>query len=95
MATETMTRRDFMGSGFSLAAGTILGCRTTRAHDQNDSQAHWREMLEDPVRGMIKGTPSLEVIRALFAPLAGRPAFEPALIAENIRKLQTMPAVDT
>lgn len=52
-------------------------------------------MREDPVRKMTAGTPNLDAIRSLFPPVTGQPAFEPRLIAENIRKLKTQPAIDT
>ena len=40
-------------------------------------------------------SPNLDAIRSLLPPLTGQPAFEPALIAENISRLKTRPAIDT
>lgn len=95
MVTTNVTRRRFMASCVSGIAVLGLGGRRARAGDPDDLQAHWRRMREDPVRRMIAGTPDLEAVRSLFPPLVGPPAFDPALIAENVKKITTQPAVDT
>jgi hypothetical protein len=47
------------------------------------------------VRRLISGTPDLDAIRGLFPGTVSEAAFDPKLIAENIKKLKTKPAVDT
>jgi hypothetical protein len=52
-------------------------------------------MLEDPVRKMFPGPPQLERILTLFPRTQGPPAFDPKLMAANLKKLQTNPPVNT
>ncbi len=55
----------------------------------------WLATREDPVRRKIAGTPHLDTILSLFPRTTGKPAFDPALIAENIKKLTPKPAINT
>ena len=95
MTAMRVTRRGFLGSCVSVAAAAGLLGLTRQGNAQDDASAHWRRMRQDPVRKLVSGVPDLDAIRTLFPPLTGQPAFEPALIADNIRKLQPRPAVDT
>jgi hypothetical protein len=95
MTAMRVTRRGFLGSCVSVAAGAGLLGITRQGNAQDDMSAHWRRMRQDPVRKLVSGVPDLDAIRTLFPPLTGQPAFEPALIADNIRKLRPRPAVDT
>jgi hypothetical protein len=52
-------------------------------------------MQEDPVRKMFSGPPDLDKILTLFPRTTGEPAFDPRLIARNIDKLRTIPAINT
>jgi hypothetical protein len=52
-------------------------------------------MREDPIRTKIGGAPDLDTILALFPRTTGKPAFDPVLIAENIKKLNPRPAITT
>jgi hypothetical protein len=60
-----------------------------------DPRTDWLKMRRDPVRAMVSGTPDLDHILSLFPRPTGKAAFDPALIAENIRKLRTRPSIDT
>ena len=95
MITILATRRGFMRSCISVAGGTGLLAATRRSGAQDEASAHWRRMRQDPVRKMVPGVPDLDAIRALYAPLKGKPAIERALIEANVEKLRTWPAVDT
>jgi len=95
MAELNWTRRHLLRSGASLAGGSTLIALTRRSCAERVSGTHWRQSREDPVLRLIKGTPDLDALRALFPPVTGRPAFEPSLIAENIKKLKPQPAIDT
>ncbi len=44
---------------------------------------------------MISGQPDLDRIRVLFPHTTGRPAFDPQAIAENIKRLQPVPPINT
>jgi hypothetical protein len=55
----------------------------------------WQHLLSDPVRESCGTPPDLERILALYPRLQGAPAFDEKLIASNIERLQTVPAVDT
>jgi hypothetical protein len=52
-------------------------------------------MRHDPVYGMLSGQPDLDRILGLFPRTTGKPAFDPQVIADNIRRLQPIPPIDT
>jgi hypothetical protein len=52
-------------------------------------------MREDPVRDMITGRPDLDAILSLFPRTTGEAAFDPNIIAENVKKQQTQPPINT
>jgi len=95
MAESNLTRRRLLRSGASLVGGSTLLVLTKPSGAEQVSGTPWRQSREDPVRRLIKGAPDLDALRALFPPVTGKPAFEPGLIAENIRKLKPQPAIDT
>jgi hypothetical protein len=55
----------------------------------------WRRSLVDPVRETCGAAPDLEVILKLFPRPQGPAAFDEKLIASNIERLETTPAVNT
>ena len=93
--TTQMSRRAFVGACASALAGAGLSHSADNGEAKTASAAHWRALREDPVRRKIGGTPDLDAILALFPRTTGKPAFDPALIAENIRKLNPRPAIKT
>jgi hypothetical protein len=61
-------------------------------------QAAWLEAVTDPVRDALWRTeekPDLSRILGLFEPLSGDTAFDRNVIAGNVERLRTTPAVDT
>jgi len=93
--TTQMSRRGFMGT----CACVLAGVGTSRLVDGGESEAvptaEWLAMRQDPVRRKIAGVPDLDTILTLFPRTTGKPAFDPELIAENVKKLSTKPAIDT
>jgi hypothetical protein len=62
------------------------------------TQQEWKTARHDPVReALLKNNeqPSLDAIRNLFPPTTGDPAFDANVIAGNIERLRTTPAIDT
>ena len=95
MATIKSSRRDFIKHCAALSAATLAPPWVVQAAPEKNPAAQWLASREDPVYKMISGTPDLDKILTLFPRLTGAPAFDPQLIAENIRKLETKPAIDT
>jgi len=90
--TASIPRRTFLGTCVSVAAALgIANGRKAKAASPSD----WRALREDPIRVKTTGAPDLDTILALFPRTTGKPAFDPALIAENIERLETKPAVNT
>ncbi len=84
-------RRTFLGT----CASTLAASGISRLVGAEAGAASWLAMREDPVRKKIVGTPDLDAILTLFPRTAGKPAFDPALIAENIKKLNPKPEINT
>ena len=64
----------------------------------NTAISDWRASRTDPVRDefLRRGEePDLDVIRGLFPPTTGEAAFEQGMIEEHLRRLRTVPEVDT
>jgi len=57
----------------------------------------WYESLVDPVRVTLDAdsVPDLDHILGLFPRVEGPPAYDPALVAEGVRRLKTTPEVNT
>ncbi len=89
--TTSISRRAFVGTCVSAAVGPLLNGNRAKAGSSSD----WQAMREDPVRTKIAGAPDLDTILALFPRTTGKPAFDPVLIAENIKKLNPRPAINT
>jgi len=90
-----MTRRDFIKRSTAISAATIVAPLALFAALEEKPKAQWIAAREDPVRNMISGQPDLDKVLGLFPRTTGSPAFDPAQIAENIKRLQTDPPVDT
>lgn len=89
------TRRDFLAACSAVIAGATFGPISRADPSGHRSKSDWVQMREDPVRRMISGIPDLDSILSLFPRLTGKPAFDPRLIAENIKRLSTSPTIDT
>jgi hypothetical protein len=66
-----------------------------QAADRRPSTAAWLETREDPLYALFPGDPDLDKILALYPRTTGKPACDPQVIAENLRRLKTTPEVDT
>lgn len=57
-----------------------------------------KECMNDPVKEEFvrqKTSPDIDTIRSLFPPPTGNPAFDPALIENNIKQVETLVKIDT
>ena len=90
-----VSRRAFTETCVSVIGG--LGtARLLDGHQASAASApEWLALREDPVRKKISGVPDLDTILALFPRTTGQRAFDPGLIAENIKKLNPRPAIST
>jgi len=93
--TTQMPRRAFMGTCASVLAGVGISRLVENGEAKAASASDWLALREDPVRRRIAGTPDLDAILGLFPRTTGKPAFDPELMAENIRKLNPRPAINT
>jgi len=78
-----------------LCAGAEATGPATKAALPGRTKDDWLKMSEDPVRTMIAGKPELDAIMALFPRTTGDPAVDPRVIADNVRRLKTTPAIET
>jgi hypothetical protein len=89
-------RRDFIKKTAVYSAFTIISSKAALSVNHYESQLDkLQHMLKDPVYDMIKGKPDLDQILKLFPRPEGIPAFDPALIQENIKNLRTVPVINT
>ena len=93
LTASGLTRRDLIKRCAILAGGAVLGSSALGAVP--GGKAGWLEMLEDPARKLLPGKPDLDKVLALFPRTTGQPAFDPGVIAANIAKLRTTPAINT
>ena len=89
------TRRDFLANCAALSAAALVAPLAASAAPEEAAKTDWQAMPDDPVYKMLSGTPDLDKILTLFPRTTGQPAFDPERIAENIKKLETSPAVNT
>lgn len=89
------TRRDFLKQSVVISAGVTFTPLLVNIRSREKQEEDWKTMLEDPVRKMYPGTPDLDTILALYPRTTGEPAFDPGVIAENIKKLRTQPSINT
>ncbi|MDD4873158.1 MAG: hypothetical protein PHR77_21605 [Kiritimatiellae bacterium] len=95
MTEDKMTRRDFARQCIAISGTVIFVSPALLTAVEGKTKTDWMAMLEDPVRKDFSGQPDLDKILSLFPRTTGKPAFDPKIIAENIGKLQTTPAINT
>jgi hypothetical protein len=95
MMKSNMTRRGFIEHCTAVSATGVLSAWTASSVAGELPKTDWSTALQDPVYSMIPGRPDLDRILALFPRAVGKPAFDPQVIAENIRRLQPAPPVNT
>jgi hypothetical protein len=93
MTKSDIPRRRFLRQCAAVSA--CLAARSSATAVAGEAAVDWQAMLTDPVYDMLPGTPDLDRILSLFPRTTGKPAFDPQLIAENVRRLQTVPEVNT
>ena len=93
--TIQTSRRAFMGTCASVLAGVGVSRLVGHSESEAATVSDWLAMQEDPVRSKIMGVPDLDALLAWFPRATGKPAFDPELIAENVKRLSTEPAVNT
>jgi len=94
MTNARITRRRFIKQGTAISTAILLSPWTVSALSEEKSTL-WKAAREDPVRSMISGQPDLDTILSLFPRTKGEAAFDPEIITENIKKLQTQPVIKT
>ena len=90
-----LTRRGFVEHCTAVSATVVLSAWTTSSVAGQRPESDWTRALQDPAYGMIPGRPDLDRVLALFPRTTGKPAFDPQLIAENIKRLQPAPPIQT
>jgi len=93
--TPNMTRRLFLKHCTSVSGATMPSAWHTSFAADQPSKTDWKAALQDPVYDMISGQPDLDRILGLFPRTTGKPAFDPQMIAENVKRLQLAPPVNT
>ena len=92
---RAVTRREFLGCCAATSAAATLGRGTAWGEIENKLQGDWNALLEDPVRKLFPGPPDLDRILTLFPRTTGEPAFDPALIARNVKQLRSRIRIQT
>ncbi len=93
---KVMNRRNFIKGAASASSIALFPPSFHFMEDMNDDQLEKRlRMMKDPVYDMLKGKPDLDQILNLFQRPEGKPAFDYRVIQANIKKLKTVPEVDT
>jgi hypothetical protein len=90
-----MTRRRFVERCAAVSATTAISAWTASSAAGEPPKTDWSTALQDPVYRMVPGQPDLDRILALFPRPRGKPAFDPQVIAENVKRLQPSPPVNT
>ena len=95
MTKPDFPRRAFLIQCAAISASACLTARTSGVATSAEAASDWQAMLTDPVYEMLTGPPDLDRILSLFPRTTGKPAFDPQLIAENARRLQPVPEINT
>ena len=90
-----INRRKFFKKTGALSASIILSPGIALMGNDASQIEKWQAMMKDPVYDMLKGEPDLDKILGLFPRPQGEPAFDPMEIQENMKKLKTVPVVNT
>ena len=90
-----INRRNFIKKTGVLSTSIFLAPTITLMGNDASQIEKWLAMMKDPVYDMFKGEPSLDKILELFPRPQGEPAFDPMEIQENMKKLKTVPVVNT
>ena len=88
-------RRNYLKKAGALSASIFLAPGIALLGNDENQIEKWLAMMKDPVYDMLKGEPDLDKILELFPRPQGEPAFDPMEIQENMKKLKTVPVVNT
>jgi len=89
-------RRNFIrntatASTFALIAPTLV----FPGKNVDDQVEKWQRMMKDPAYEILNGKPDLNRILGLFTRPQGRAAFDARVIQTNLKKLKTVPEINT
>jgi hypothetical protein len=89
-------RRYFIRNTAALSTMALISPSFAFSKNEDGNQVEkWQRMMKDPVYDMIKGKPDLDQILGLFPRPQGPMAFDPRVIQTNIKKLKTVPEINT
>jgi hypothetical protein len=89
-------RRNFIKNTAAVSTLTLIAPSfAIPGSDDGDQVEKWQRMMKDPAYDMLKGKPDLDRILGLFSRPQGRAAFDPRVIQANIKKLKTVPEINT
>jgi hypothetical protein len=89
-------RRYFIRNTAALSTMALIAPSFAFSKNEDVSQVEkWQRMMKDPVYDMLKGKPDLDQILGLFPRQHGKTAFDQRVIQANIKKLKTVPEINT
>ena len=89
-------RRYFIRNTVTLSTMALIAPSFAFSGNDDGSQVEkWQRMMKDPVYDLLKGKPDLDQILGLFPRQQGRAAFDTRVIQANIKKLKTVPDINT
>ncbi|HOI79657.1 MAG TPA: hypothetical protein PLI30_08640 [Petrimonas sp.] len=93
---KNIDRRSFIrntatASTFAIIAPSLV----IPAKDVGEQVEKWQRMMKDPAYEMLNGKPDLDRILGLFPRPQGKPAIDPRVIQANVKKLKTVPEINT
>jgi hypothetical protein len=91
-----ISRRSFIKNTSVVSTMTVLAPSFAFSGIEDGNQVEkWQRMMKDPVYDMLEGKPDLGQILGLFPRPQGKPAIDPRVIQTNIKKLKTVPEINT
>jgi hypothetical protein len=89
-------RRYFIRNTAALSTmALVLPSLAFSKYDDGSQVEKWQRLMKDPVYDMLKGKPDLDQILGMFPKQQGKAAFDPRVIQTNIKKLKTVPEINT
>ncbi len=89
-------RRNFIKSTAAVSTLAFIAPSLAFPGKEDGGQVEkWQRMMKDPAYEMLNGKPDLDQILSLFPRPKGRAAFDPRVIQANIKKLKTVPEINT
>ena len=100
MNRSNVTRRSFFAQCTAVSTAAVLSPAIVSSASAAEEKpiVNYLAMRSDPVRDLLQSrgeTPNLDKILTLYPRTTGEPAFDPKLIAANIKKLRPHPEINT